>query len=65
MTAIPKPAAPAMLCVYNTAGRCIGFILNRYRDGFRAHDTDGKAIGVYPTQREAAEAVRAFSGGAP
>ena len=52
-----------MLCVY--AGRqCAGFILNRFRDGFQAYDIDGKPIGdVYPTQREAAEAVRAIAGG--
>ena len=48
----------------NDGSRCVGFILNRYRDGFQAYDIDGKSIGgVYPTQREAAEAVRAIAGG--
>ena len=52
-----------MHCVYDRP-RCGGFILNRYRDGFQAYDIDGKPIGVYRTQREAADALQALTGGA-
>jgi hypothetical protein len=47
-----------VLCVYD-GQRCIGFIIARGKTGFEG-DIDDKSIGVYPTQREAAAALRAF-----
>jgi hypothetical protein len=50
-------APPAMLCVYNTAGRCSGFVLNRFRDGFEAFDVNDRSLGLYPSVKAAAAAV--------
>jgi hypothetical protein len=36
---------------------CIGFVLNRGRYGFEAFDGDQQSLGIFPTQREAADAV--------
>jgi hypothetical protein len=48
--------APTMLSVYD--GRdCIGFILSRGKIGFEALDRDEHSIGIFPTQREAANAI--------
>jgi hypothetical protein len=65
MTAPRKPAASAMLCVYNTAGRCSGFIIARGKTGHEAFTADEHPIGIFPSMKLAAAAVRAFSGAAP
>jgi hypothetical protein len=53
--------APVMLSVYN--GRdCIGFILSRGKIGFEALDRDEHSIGIFPTQREAANAISSDEG---
>jgi hypothetical protein len=68
MTAIPKPAAAAMLTV-NDGQRCIGHIIARGKTGFEAFDRHDRSLGNFPNVKAAAaavsEAVRAFSGGAP
>jgi hypothetical protein len=56
MTANPQPA---MLTVNDGPRGCVGFVLNRFRDGFQAYDIDGKSIGIYPSVRAAAAAVSA------
>ena len=51
-------SAPAMLCVYAGQGVCLGFILNRSRDGFEAFSAaDEKSLGRFQTQREATAAI--------
>ncbi len=37
--------------------RCIGFILNRGRDGFEAFDVNDRSLGVFPSVKAAAAAV--------
>ena len=52
---------PALLSVYS--GRdCIGFVLNRGKVGYEALDANEKSLGIFPTERAAADAI---SEGAP
>jgi len=45
-----------MLSVFD--GRALrGFILSRGKLGFEAFDPDARSIGIFPTQREAANAI--------
>jgi hypothetical protein len=54
-TTTTKQASP-LASVYD--GRdCIGFILSRGKIGFEALDQDERSIGIFPTQREAANAI--------
>ena len=47
-----------MVSVYD--GRdCLGFILARGKLGFEAFDAQERSAGIYPTQREAADALEA------
>jgi hypothetical protein len=39
--------------------RCIGFLLNRGRDGYAAYDADDHALGSYSSMKDAADAVTA------
>jgi hypothetical protein len=39
--------------------RCRGHAISRCRDGFEAFDIDDRTLGLYPSQNEAAEALRA------
>jgi hypothetical protein len=49
------PTTP-MVSVYD--GReCVGFVLARGKLGFEALDRDEHALGIFPTQREAADAI--------
>jgi hypothetical protein len=48
-------AAP-MVSVYD-GQTARGFILNRGRAGFEAFTADERSLGLFPTQREAADAV--------
>jgi hypothetical protein len=48
-----------MLCVYAGQQRCIGFIVPRGKTGFEAVDVSDQSRGLYPSQKEAAEALRA------
>jgi hypothetical protein len=46
----------AMATVY--AGQsCLGFILARGKTGYEAFTADEKSIGMFPTQRAAADAI--------
>jgi hypothetical protein len=38
---------------------CLGHIVNRGKLGFEAFDTGDASLGVYPTARAAADAIRA------
>ena len=47
---------PPMATVY--AGQtCIGFILSRGKTGFEAFTRDERSLGMFKTQREAADAL--------
>jgi hypothetical protein len=49
------PTTP-LVSIYD--GReCVGFILAHGKLGFEVFDRDERSIGVYPTQREAADAI--------
>jgi hypothetical protein len=38
--------------------RCIGHIIARGKTGFEAFDVNDRSLGLYPSQREAAAALR-------
>jgi hypothetical protein len=40
--------------------RCLGFILARGKLGFEAMDRDEQSLGLFPSQRDAANAITAF-----
>jgi hypothetical protein len=42
---------------------CVGFILARGPTGFEAFDGDDKSLGLFPTQRQAANALLITEGG--
>jgi hypothetical protein len=46
----------AMSTVY-VGQYCLGFILARGKTGFEAFDRNEKSIGLFPTQRAAADAI--------
>jgi hypothetical protein len=45
-----------MLSIYD-GRRCIGFLVSRGPKGCEAFDPDGRSLGRFPTQQEAADAV--------
>jgi hypothetical protein len=53
MTTSTEPLASMFAC-----GHCVGFILYRGIQGYEATDSVGGVVGIYPTQREAADALR-------
>ena len=51
-----RAAPPTMVSVYS--GRdCLGFVLSRGCKGFEAFATDERSFGLFPNQRDAANAV--------
>jgi hypothetical protein len=48
--------APTLLSVFD-GRRCAGFLLNRGVTGWEAFDADQKSLGVFPTRRDAADAI--------
>jgi hypothetical protein len=50
-----KPAA--MVSVYD-GRRCVGFVLARGQAGFESFTADQVSLGTFPTQHEAAAALR-------
>jgi hypothetical protein len=52
-----------MLSVFSST-TCIGFVLERGKLGHEAFDANEKSIGIYGSQREAADAVINAAGGA-
>jgi hypothetical protein len=53
----PLPST-GLLSVYSGQQYC-GAIVSRGRQGFEAWDVDDKSLGVYPTQKEAMQALYA------
>jgi len=49
--------------VFNDDGRCIGFVLARGLTGFEGFTTAEKSIGLYPSARQAANALLIKEGG--
>lgn len=60
--AIPDPIA--MQALYSGA-TCLGFLYARGRDGVEAYDADERSLGIFPTQKAAADAVVRAAGGTP
>jgi hypothetical protein len=58
----PKPAAP-LAYVYD-GQQCLGHVLGRGKSGFEAFDRDDKSLGLFETQRQAANALLIREGGA-
>jgi hypothetical protein len=56
MTA-PKPNAP-LAYVYD-GQQCLGHVLSRGPKGFEAYDRNDRSLGVFETQRQAANALLA------
>jgi hypothetical protein len=53
-----RTAPPTMVSIYS--GRdCLGFVLSRGRKGFEAFAADEQSLGVFPNQRDAANAATA------
>lgn len=46
-----------LVTVYSAGHGCIGFVLARGVSGFEAFDAEQKSLGLYPTQKAAAEAI--------
>lgn len=59
------PDILVMQCVYVDGSTCVGFIFERGRQGFEAYDADTRSLGLFPTQKAAADAVERAAGGAP
>jgi hypothetical protein len=57
----PKPAA-SLAYVYD-GQQCLGHVLARGKTGFGAFDGDDKSLGLFPTQRQAANALLITEGG--
>ena len=55
---------PTMLSVTDGTS-CVGFVLNRGRDGFEAFNRNGRSVGKFKTQKEAVRAVPRASEMAP
>jgi len=51
----PKTIAP-MVSVYDGTA-CLGHVIARGRRGFEAFDRDDKSLGIFETQRQAANAL--------
>jgi hypothetical protein len=56
--------APTMANVFNDDGRYLGVVFARGITGFEAFDRDDKSIGLFPTAKQAANALL-IAGGAP
>jgi hypothetical protein len=57
-----RPAAPPLVSVYD-GQQCVGHVLARGKAGFEAFDTDDKSVGVFPTAKQAANALLITEGG--
>jgi|RhiMethySRZTD1v2_1073278.scaffolds.fasta_scaffold5268912_1 hypothetical protein len=51
----PKPVAPLAYCY--DGRKCVGHILGRGPAGFEAFDRDDKSLGLFPTGKQAANAL--------
>jgi hypothetical protein len=58
-----SPARPRIFSVYS-GQRLLGFILDRGKTGFEAFNTNERSLGVYGTQRAAADAFSILEGAA-
>jgi hypothetical protein len=53
---IARTPASNLVSVYDGT-MCVGHVLYKPRVGFEAYDRDDKPIGIFPTQRAAANAI--------
>jgi hypothetical protein len=52
----------SLVSVYDGTA-CLGHVLGRGKAGFEAFDPNDKSLGVFPTQRQAANALLIEAGG--
>lgn len=59
MMSIPRhrEGGNSLVSVFAVTGACVGFILARGKLGFEVTDRNGKPLGIYPSQRQAADAL--------
>jgi hypothetical protein len=57
-----RPAATPLVSVYD-GRQCLGHVLARGKTGFEAFDRDDKSVGVFPTAKQAANALLVEAGG--
>ena len=57
----PKTITP-MVSVYD-GRQCLGHVLGRGPKGFEAFDRDDKSVGLFPTAKQAANALLIAEGG--
>jgi hypothetical protein len=57
----PKPAAP-IAYVYD-GQQCLGHVLARGKTGYEGFDRDDKSVGIFPTTKQAANALLITEGG--
>jgi hypothetical protein len=55
--------APTPLAYVYDGHKCLGHILARGKSGFEAFDGDDKSLGIFETQRQAANALLIKEGG--
>jgi hypothetical protein len=58
----PSDAA-RLASVFDDDGRCIGFVLERRPTGFEAFTANEQSLGLFPTARQAANALLIEGGG--
>jgi hypothetical protein len=65
MTKTPKAArsdkAAPMVSVFD-GRRCLGFVLPKGKSGFEATTADDRLLGLFPSQKEAADAISKVAG---
>jgi hypothetical protein len=52
----PKSTTAPLAYVYD-GQQCLGHVLGRGKSGFEAFDRDDKSVGIFETQRQAANAL--------
>ena len=57
-----RPAAPPLVSVYD-GQQILGHVLARGKAGFEAFDIEDRSVGMFPTQRQAANALLIAEGG--
>jgi hypothetical protein len=52
-----RAATPPLAYVHDDDRECLGFVLARGKLGFEAIEREERSVGIYTTQREAAETI--------
>ena len=57
-----RPATTPLVSVYD-GQQCLGHVLGRGKAGYEAFNRDDKSLGIFETQRQAANALLVAGGG--